>query len=99
MHGSLRGGVVHFYEHRPLELWASVKDFHQRKFGELSVWKSYKWPLKQLIFAFTNDMDYLWDKEKVASLNFGTDGDGDVRLARRRWWWRRRRRRKWRRRR
>ena len=49
-HGNtLLGGVRHFYEARSLQLWASVAEFHARKFGSLAEWRSYKQPLKRLI--------------------------------------------------
>ena len=65
--------VAHFYEDRQLELWASVREFHARKFADLTQWRTYKMPLKVLIAAFTEDEAYRADKEKVASLNFGVD--------------------------
>ena len=72
--GTLLGGVRHFYEAPSLELWASVAEFHARKFGSLAEWRSYKEPLKRLIREYTGDDDYYLNKLKVASLNFGVDG-------------------------
>lgn len=70
---SLLGGVRHFYETRRLELWASVREFHSRKFSDITVWTSYKEPLKLLIYNF--NAEYYHTKQKVASLNFGVESE------------------------
>ena len=64
------GSIVHFYDDRQLECWACVEKFHKTKFADLRDWKTYKEPLKKLIFSYDNNEEYYREKEKVGSLNF-----------------------------
>ena len=64
----LTGSIIHFYDDRQLECWACVKDFHDKKFADLKDWKTYKEPLKKIIYSFHPDKDYYQNKEKVGSL-------------------------------
>jgi hypothetical protein len=66
----LTGSIVHFYDDRQLECWACVQEFHETKFPDLGNWKTYKEPLKKIIFSYHADEEYYRNKEKVGSLNF-----------------------------
>jgi SAM-dependent methyltransferase len=65
---ALTGSIIHFYDDRQLECWACVKDFHDTKFADLKDWKTYKEPLKKMIYSYHPDLDYYRNKEKVGSL-------------------------------
>lgn len=78
--GDLTGSIVHFYGSRQLECWACVKEFHVKKFSDLKDWKTYKEPLKKIIFSYHSDLDYYQNKEKVGSLSLSVSEAQEKRI-------------------
>ena len=70
------GPIRHFYTDRQLECWSGSKRCHDTKFGDLSVWCTYKEPLKRFIRDYTGDNAYYETKEKVGSLTPIPDAAG-----------------------
>ena len=66
-HGGTEGGwgVQHFYLSDEWEQWSLHN--HATKMTDKCVWASHKAPLKQFIFAFDGDAEYLSSKIKVKS--------------------------------
>ena len=66
-HGGTEGGwgVQHFYLADEWEQWSLHN--HATKMTDKCVWASHKAPLKQFIFAFDGDAEYLSSKIKVKS--------------------------------
>lgn len=61
---TLADAVVHFYQTPGFQRWALVNP--NRRIG--GTWQSHKWPLKDIILAFTGDRRYYDTKVKVPSL-------------------------------
>jgi hypothetical protein len=54
-----------FFDTEDLQIWSMTN--HDKKFGNLEDWKTYKQPLKDYIYEFTGDADYRDNMIKVGS--------------------------------
>ncbi|CAJ1421507.1 unnamed protein product [Effrenium voratum] len=60
--------IVHFFQTEDFQQWSFVPENHAAKMADHKVWSTYKQPLKEYIFCYTQDRSYFNDKLKAGSL-------------------------------
>ena len=73
---SIENQIHHFFQTPDFQLWSMANPDKKIK----DSWTTYKWPLKDYIFDFTNDNKFYQKKEKVPSLR-GMAGAGRKGMA------------------
>ncbi|CAL1172616.1 unnamed protein product [Cladocopium goreaui] len=60
--------ILHFFQTEEFQQWSFVPENHAAKMADHAIWSSYKQPLKEYIFNYTQDRSYFEHKLKAGSL-------------------------------